>query len=170
MAFAADGHTMATVSTDNTVLLWDLTDPTRPHQLRSSAGGPWPPASAPRCHTPAAPHGVRHRVCTPGTAGDAENQWCAAGLFHNLFIKLPPGSGPSRRVVGCRASPADGDGGDRDYRGRGRAVEAGEARFAGSSCCWGTRLSDLCWLADYWPGLTMIFVVYVLAGLVTSIV
>ncbi len=30
MAFAPYGHTLATASDDQTVLLWDLTDPTRP--------------------------------------------------------------------------------------------------------------------------------------------
>ena len=33
VAFAADGHTLATASQDGTVLLWDVTDPTRPHRL-----------------------------------------------------------------------------------------------------------------------------------------
>ena len=30
VAFAPDGHTLATASVDNTVLLWDVTDPARP--------------------------------------------------------------------------------------------------------------------------------------------
>ena len=33
MAFAPDGHTLATASVDQTVLLWDLTDLTRPRRL-----------------------------------------------------------------------------------------------------------------------------------------
>ena len=33
MAFAPDGHTLATASDDKTVLLWDLTDLTRPRRL-----------------------------------------------------------------------------------------------------------------------------------------
>ena len=33
MAFAPYGHTLATASDDQTVLLWDLTDPTRPRRL-----------------------------------------------------------------------------------------------------------------------------------------
>ncbi|MGH3831205.1 MAG: TIR domain-containing protein [Pseudonocardiaceae bacterium] len=33
MAFAPNGHTLATGSDDKTVILWELTDPTRPHQL-----------------------------------------------------------------------------------------------------------------------------------------
>ena len=33
MAFAPDGHTLATASDDQTVLLWDLTDPTRPRRV-----------------------------------------------------------------------------------------------------------------------------------------
>ena len=33
MAFAPDGHTLATASADQTVLLWDVTDPARPRRL-----------------------------------------------------------------------------------------------------------------------------------------
>ena len=33
VAFAPDGHTLATASSDKTVLLWDVTDPTRPRRL-----------------------------------------------------------------------------------------------------------------------------------------
>jgi len=33
VAFAPDGHTLATASDDKTVLLWDLTDLTRPRRL-----------------------------------------------------------------------------------------------------------------------------------------
>ena len=33
VAFAPDGHTLATASGDKTVLLWDVTDPTRPRRL-----------------------------------------------------------------------------------------------------------------------------------------
>ena len=33
VAFAPDGHTLATASDDQTVLLWDLTDLTRPRRL-----------------------------------------------------------------------------------------------------------------------------------------
>ncbi len=33
MAFAPDGHILATASDDKTVLLWDLTDPTRPRRV-----------------------------------------------------------------------------------------------------------------------------------------
>jgi len=33
VAFAPDGHTLATASWDNTVLLWDVTDPARPRRL-----------------------------------------------------------------------------------------------------------------------------------------
>src|SRR5207342_1492085 len=33
VAFAPDGHTLATASNDQTVLLWDVTDPTRPRRL-----------------------------------------------------------------------------------------------------------------------------------------
>ena len=58
VAFAPDGHTLATASCDETVLLWDVTDPARPRRLgdpltghtdpvcrwRSPrTGAPWPP-------------------------------------------------------------------------------------------------------------------------------
>jgi WD40 repeat protein len=33
VAFAPDGHTLATASSDQTVLLWDVSDPARPHRL-----------------------------------------------------------------------------------------------------------------------------------------
>ena len=33
MAFAPDGHTLATASATSTVLLWDVTDPARPRRL-----------------------------------------------------------------------------------------------------------------------------------------
>src|SRR4051812_21498048 len=33
VAFAPDGHTLATASWDQTVLLWDVTDPSRPRRL-----------------------------------------------------------------------------------------------------------------------------------------
>src|SRR4051812_21968590 len=33
LAFAPDGRTLATASTDKTVLLWDVTDPARPRRL-----------------------------------------------------------------------------------------------------------------------------------------
>jgi len=33
VAFAPDGHILATASVDQTVLLWDLTYPTRPRRL-----------------------------------------------------------------------------------------------------------------------------------------
>ena len=32
VAFAPDGHTLATASDDSTVLLWDVTDPARPRR------------------------------------------------------------------------------------------------------------------------------------------
>ena len=32
VAFAPDGHTLATASDDQTVLLWDVTDPARPRR------------------------------------------------------------------------------------------------------------------------------------------
>ena len=33
VAFAPDGHTLATGSADQTVILWDVTDPTRPQRI-----------------------------------------------------------------------------------------------------------------------------------------
>jgi WD40 repeat protein len=33
VAFAPDGHTLATAGADDTVLMWDVTDPARPHRL-----------------------------------------------------------------------------------------------------------------------------------------
>ena len=40
MAFAPDGHTLATASRDKTVLLWDVRDPTRPRALGRPADRP----------------------------------------------------------------------------------------------------------------------------------
>jgi WD40 repeat protein len=72
VAFAPDGHTLATASDDKTVLLWDLTDLTRPRRLGdpltghtddvyavafARTGTPWPPPAATRrscCGTSAA--------------------------------------------------------------------------------------------------------------------
>ena len=63
MAFAPDGHTLATASYDRSVRLWDLTDRTRPSPLGApltghtdtvnsvafapgKKGTPWPPMPA----------------------------------------------------------------------------------------------------------------------------
>jgi WD40 repeat protein len=40
VAFAPDGHTLATASADRTVRLWDLTDRTRPNPLGPPLTGP----------------------------------------------------------------------------------------------------------------------------------
>ena len=40
VAFAPDGHTLATGSDDKTVILWDVRDPTRPHRLGAPADRP----------------------------------------------------------------------------------------------------------------------------------
>jgi WD40 repeat protein len=38
-AFSPDGHLLATASADTTAILWDLTDPTRPHRIGSPLRG-----------------------------------------------------------------------------------------------------------------------------------
>ena len=79
VAFAPDGHTLATASDDQTVLLWDVTDPARPRRLgdpltghtdavmgwRSPrTGAPWPPPAQERCCCGMSP-------TRPGRAGSA---------------------------------------------------------------------------------------------------
>ena len=63
VAFAPDGHTLATASDDQTVLLWDLTDPARPRRLGDPLTGHtdavYAVAFAPDGHTLATASGDR---------------------------------------------------------------------------------------------------------------
>ena len=64
VAFAPDGHTLATGSDDGTVILWDLTDPTRPRRIGDPLTGHtdavYSVAFAPDGHTLATGSDDRH--------------------------------------------------------------------------------------------------------------
>ena len=72
VAFAPDGHTLATASVDQTVLLWDFTDPTRPRRLGDPLTGHtddvYAVAFARDGHTLATASGDRRSCCGTSAA------------------------------------------------------------------------------------------------------
>ena len=129
VAFAPDGHTLATASDDQTVLLWDVTDPARPRRLgdplTGHTGAVTAVAFAPDGHTLA-------------TASDDQTVllWDVADPARPRRLGRPADR-PHRLGVRGGVRPGRAHPGHRQRRQHGAAV--GRRRPGPAAAAWATR-------------------------------